>query len=954
MHQSAMFHGQRFFETYCPTAAGPEVTLVEIGSQNVNGSLREVCPRGLTYIGLDFAEGEGVDVVLTDPYSIPLPDNSADVVVSSSCFEHSQFFWLVFLEAMRLLKPHGLLYLNAPSNGYFHRWPVDCWRFYPDAGHAMVAWARRQGYPALLLESFVGERSAGTVAEGGMWNDFVAVFIKDAEHRNRYPNRILHRLADYSNGYLDGAEGVLRHSERGPDFSLIEAQRERLAGLDASVSALVARMSEVDDRLAGAQRLATESEMRADTLRRERDDALQAVDRMTRSSSWRLTAPYRAVRDRLRSARRAFKRSDLLYRAVTSPLMLPAYLAYNGNRHGFYKSWRRKSGFMDQMIGVQDVIRDRLSERGGAYRYVGSLGFALAYRVHQHHSVARAMIDFGRILGREGVPGVRRWLHSARPGLASPVSVGASVVSLRQAATPEQARRILVADYRIPRPDFSAGERATVGILKDLITLNFDVTFIAKDMEPAPAYEADLRQLGVEVITRDSGHGSPDKYVLDQGARFGAFYFFRVDVAEVLLAPARQAAPWARLVFHAPDLYFLREMRAATLRGDAASRHLAMHTRAREVAMMRQADHVVVVSPAEVPILQQELPNTPISVFPALYAPVTPSPRGFDDRRHVFFLGGFGHAPNVDAVRWFANEVWPLVRARLPDVEFHIVGAQAPESVMALGHLPGIHVVGFVADLDPVLQAMRVGVAPLLYGAGIKGKVAVSMGAGIPCVCTAIAAEGMGIRDAEHALVDDEPGAFADAVVSLYTQPAVWQRVSRAGQALVQERFGDAANRDSLLQVLNAARVLPLAPYLDYMNRIAPEPVPSTDVDIDVSIIVPVYNKWPLTRSCLNSVIQCSRTSAVRYEIMLADDGSSDDTCRAGEVFPSLRVVRTPSNLGFLRNCNHAARHARGRYLVLLNNDTVVLPGWLDALLQTAESDRSEERRVGKECRSRW
>src|SRR5574337_947234 len=435
MHQSAMFHGQRFFETYCPTAAGPEVTLVEIGSQNVNGSLREVCPRGLTYIGLDFAEGEGVDVVLTDPYSIPLPDNSADVVVSSSCFEHSQFFWLVFLEAMRLLKPHGLLYLNAPSNGYFHRWPVDCWRFYPDAGHAMVAWARRQGYPALLLESFVGERSAGTVAEGGMWNDFVAVFIKDAEHRNRYPNRILHRLADYSNGYLDGAEGVLRHSERGPDFSLIEAQRERLAGLDASVSALVARMSEVDDRLAGAQRLATESEMRADTLRRERDDALQAVDRMTRSSSWRLTAPYRAV-------------------------------------------------------------RDRLPERGRVYRYVGSFGFALAYRVHQHHSVVRAMIDFGRILGREGVPGVRGWLHSASPGLASPVSVGASVVSLRQAATPEQARRILVADYRIPRPDFSAGERATVGILKDLVALGFDVTFIAKDMEPAPAYEADLRQLG--------------------------------------------------------------------------------------------------------------------------------------------------------------------------------------------------------------------------------------------------------------------------------------------------------------------------------------------------------------------------------------------------------------------------------------------------------------------------
>jgi len=119
MHQSAMFYGRRFFEVYCPVLPAEDFTIVEIGSQNVNGSLREVCPADAKYIGIDLVEGDGVDVLITDPYQLPLPDVSADMVVSSSCFEHSEFFWLVFLEAMRILKPNGVFYLNAPTNGFF-------------------------------------------------------------------------------------------------------------------------------------------------------------------------------------------------------------------------------------------------------------------------------------------------------------------------------------------------------------------------------------------------------------------------------------------------------------------------------------------------------------------------------------------------------------------------------------------------------------------------------------------------------------------------------------------------------------------------------------------------------------------------------------------------------------------------------------------------------------------
>src|SRR5260370_39370721 len=96
MHHTAMSNGKMFFDTY--VARLNDVVVVEIGSQDVNGSLRQVCPPGAQYIGVDFIAGKGVDEVLTDPYHLPFENESADVVVSSSCFEHSEMFWLVFTE----------------------------------------------------------------------------------------------------------------------------------------------------------------------------------------------------------------------------------------------------------------------------------------------------------------------------------------------------------------------------------------------------------------------------------------------------------------------------------------------------------------------------------------------------------------------------------------------------------------------------------------------------------------------------------------------------------------------------------------------------------------------------------------------------------------------------------------------------------------------------------------
>ncbi|MDR0498812.1 MAG: class I SAM-dependent methyltransferase [Holophagales bacterium] len=180
-----------------------DLKIIEIGSQDVNGSIRSAAPPNCKYIGVDFVEGKGVDVVLDDPYSLPFNSEEADIVLSSSCMEHSEMFWLVYLEMLRILKPKGLIYLNAPSNGLIHRYPVDCWRFYPDSGHALVSWARRNSINAALLESYL------SLQEVHPWNDFVAVFVKDEKFVADFPKRILHNLTAFQNGIIYGKNELL-------------------------------------------------------------------------------------------------------------------------------------------------------------------------------------------------------------------------------------------------------------------------------------------------------------------------------------------------------------------------------------------------------------------------------------------------------------------------------------------------------------------------------------------------------------------------------------------------------------------------------------------------------------------------------------------------------------------------------------------------------------------------
>ena len=173
LHKGAYILGGKFFSRY---ANAPSASILEIGSYNVNGTLKDFQPEGSKWLGADIESGPGVDIVIENTSALPFEDSTFDYVVASSVFEHDPTFWSTFGEMVRVLKVGGCIYINAPSNGAIHRYPIDAYRFYPDAGKALEKWGQSIRPDLKLVESFVGKRDA----EG--WNDFCAVFALGEIH----------------------------------------------------------------------------------------------------------------------------------------------------------------------------------------------------------------------------------------------------------------------------------------------------------------------------------------------------------------------------------------------------------------------------------------------------------------------------------------------------------------------------------------------------------------------------------------------------------------------------------------------------------------------------------------------------------------------------------------------------------------------------------------------------
>jgi GT2 family glycosyltransferase len=370
-------------------------------------------------------------------------------------------------------------------------------------------------------------------------------------------------------------------------------------------------------------------------------------------------------------------------------------------------------------------------------------------------------------------------------------------------------KRILWVAPHLPMYDRAAGSRRLWEILSLLVEGGHHVTFVPSHMVVdggSRRYLRELQALGVMTFALDPAGGWPPPgmnlhplQVADGVLRaqpfdlaVGSFHY----AALPLIHAARKLAPGLPVLADSVDMHFVRERREAELANDDALRAKAQKTRRAELETYRAADAVIVVTDEDGRHLREHLPGKRIVTIPNVNDPVDGVP-GFEERRDLLFVGYFQHPPNLDAVRWLHAEILPRLREAVPGARVHVVGSGPPPEVTAMASDDFI-VHGFVQDLAPMLREARVSIAPLRYGAGMKGKVTEALAWGLPCVTTPAGAEGMDLVDGEEVLVASDARSFAAQVARLYGDAALWHNLSQRGQAVARSRYSRQAVRGSL------------------------------------------------------------------------------------------------------------------------------------------------------------
>jgi glycosyltransferase involved in cell wall biosynthesis len=358
-------------------------------------------------------------------------------------------------------------------------------------------------------------------------------------------------------------------------------------------------------------------------------------------------------------------------------------------------------------------------------------------------------------------------------------------------------------------------------ILETFLQQGWEITF-SSPAGPGE-HKADLAELGIREVPIELNSSTFDTFITELAPDIVLFDQFMME--EQFGWRVEKHCPDALRVLETSDLQSLRHARhqrlkdrlkasadendfselfAPALREEfdlMANTDLAK----REIASLYRCDLNLMISEVEIQLLQDQfgLPADLLHWCPLMIDPPTATPRTFDDREHFLSIGNFRHAPNWDAVLWMKSTVWPLIRAQLPKAQLHLYGAYTPPKATAL-HNPaqGFHVMNWAEDALQVMSEARVCLAPLRFGAGIKGKLVDAMLCGTPSVTTPIGAEAMHGDHSWPGAVSVSAQALAEEAVRLYRDEAHWQKAQSAGYLLLADRYQHAVHGPALINKL--------------------------------------------------------------------------------------------------------------------------------------------------------
>jgi len=468
---------------------------------------------------------------------------------------------------------------------------------------------------------------------------------------------------------------------------------------------------------------------------------------------------------------------------------------------------------------------------------------------------------------------------------------------LSHAPVMEWASKVLLIDSSTPMPDKDAGSLSTYNILKIYVDLGYDVTFIPSDLAYLGEYTQNIQELGVRCLTINEIRSVKD-HLQGEGTTYDFIILCRAPIAAHYIADAKKFAPKAKIIFDTIDLHYLRTRRAAEIDGSQELIEAAKREKALEFDIIRKCDVTIVLSSVEKLILTDELPDADIRLIPLIFVENVYDFPPFEERKDFLFIGGFPHLPNIDAVIYFSEEILPLILKRLPDIKFHIIGNNPPPKVLELGNREEIIVHGFVKDLTPLFRTSKLSIAPLRYGAGIKGKIATSLANGVPVIATNLAVEGMEIEPGEHVLVADNPQQFADVFIEIYQSKDLWTRLSQNGRDRALQEYSSITGHRriaSLMQEINPEhKRLDLYTLRSFKEYDILKQTISTDLserrNIELSIIQHGQNSFLIDGFC----VICGRKSSFITSFMY-----SYETTEGGQPIPNWREHLSCVTCGF-------------------------------------------------------
>lgn len=356
--------------------------------------------------------------------------------------------------------------------------------------------------------------------------------------------------------------------------------------------------------------------------------------------------------------------------------------------------------------------------------------------------------------------------------------------------------KIAIFNLHLPRPNQASGDRRLYEILQMLSRDHkVDYYYVAWADEPYDSqYSAMLESINIRLIKLHRVRTAAAWYLLGNRYDLGIFEFY--NTAKLFLTLFRIFQPRVPALIDSVDVHYLRIKVQNELGID--THDLWQKKKADELKTYKRADGVLVVSHEDEAELKKE------NIGKIFYLPnIVPRRTRLEQNegKVVLFIGGFNHSPNRDAVEWLVTEIWPQVHTRFPDAELRIIGSKMPDYIRAYAKYPGVKPLGFIKDTTAQLDGAQVSVAPLRFGAGMKGKVNEAMASGIPVVSTSFGIQGIPGESGTHFLVTDSATEFSEYIIKLLDSSKLRELIGKNGQDLSENVCGYKVARDCLEKI---------------------------------------------------------------------------------------------------------------------------------------------------------